>query len=148
MDSSFYNFPLYDIIENDVSSAKIHWNESGKLLVIVSEEYEQAELKSFLEKILESVHATEANTSIIQISQHSKIKLIDLPSYENCDSIICIGIHPLDIGLNIENRYFEVTSLNEKRILFSPQLTDLQSNLEYKKLLWSALKEHYNMAAH
>ena len=144
MDSAFYNFPRYDIIENDKNiKTKSHWNNEGEILILVTDEYEREELKSLLHKILAAIQSNESNTSIIQIPKNERIKVIDLSSYENCHTVIIMGIRPLEIGLNLQHKLFELNRLNGRNILFSPGLDDLNDNMEFKKHLWAALKEHF-----
>ncbi|MDG2449677.1 MAG: DNA polymerase III subunit psi [Saprospiraceae bacterium] len=146
MHLSFYNFKRYDIIENSIEiEHKVHWKNDASTLVIVTSDYQNPELKILLHKILNAINCSEENTCLIELQETHRLKLIDLTQYHSAHSIICIGLKPLELGLNIEANLFHKKSLLNKSMLFSPSLSELEQNLDYKKMLWAELKNHFTI---
>ncbi|MEE9373474.1 MAG: hypothetical protein V3V00_10525 [Saprospiraceae bacterium] len=141
MHPSFYNFSRYDIVDKSNDKVTSFGNENGKLLVVVTNEYVEIMYKTLLDNILNAIHSTEENTYIIIINE--RYKLSTLPHFDSYLSVICLGIKPLYIGLNLEHSYFQTKAVGDRRYLFGPKLSDINGTMEYKKALWTVLKKEY-----
>lgn len=132
----FLDFTLMDIPERH------SWDPSSindkKCIVLVDDTIITPEQSDLLNKILSSI-GLNAETEVC-IEQFSSKKVFPLSQIDKEFKVICFGLNPSHLGLQIEATANKLVTLDNKEILFTASLPDLENTKEEKMKLWGALK--------
>ena len=134
---SFFDYPVYNIPEHDLLGIDIR---SELNIIIHDHEYDEAE-EILLDKILASVGQSKEKSSLHLIGTEQ----IKLNMSQSNSLILCFGVDPKQLGLNIDPSPYILKTVNKQTFLFSHTLKELPNHTGYRKALWSALKKFYNV---
>lgn len=102
------------------------------------------EESTLLGGIYNALKLDRAQTNFIDLGKKS-ITYRDAVNTMNTKYFILFGIEPKDIRLNINLRPYQIVKVGETQMIFSHPLADLNANQTYKKYLWNALKQMFNI---
>jgi DNA polymerase III psi subunit len=125
----------------DLPALQIENNEGNSILVLLKKKDSKMENIELIKNILKPLQLTLENIQM-EILEENVILGKSLPTYEK---IICFGINPSEIGLNINFRAYTIHPMGKTKMLFSHALNDLAPNAEYKKLLWQSLQLMFDL---
>lgn len=135
---SFFDFTTYNIPDKET----LHLvNSDNELCVVVSEGSINEAQSTLLGKILKSVGKDLATAEMIE--QKSDVALRFSGQKEQL--ILCFGIHPKQLNLQIEAKRYTELVLGLKTYIFSLDLASLPSSSEDRKALWISLKSYYGI---
>lgn len=113
---------------------------NAKVLVWLSDHTDD-DARQLLDKILESVGISSGEAYIANLD----IPYRSLTARVPATHIICFGLAPQDIGLQIQSKLFRVTQFDNRKILFAEKLSILMDDRDMKLKLWSSLKSMFNV---
>jgi hypothetical protein len=125
-------------------------NQKAILVVLRVTEWNQA-MHTFLGKILGAVQVNvDEDTHCLNITNHASISFSQLHQKHPYQRVICFGLKPKELGLNIEETMYRPFTLSDVQWLFAHNLqTIYEERQEGKKqmagALWKALKEMFEL---
>ncbi len=109
------------------------------LLVLLDSEL-TSDLREFLSKILSAVHYDITNTTLTNVNDLPNKRFTYLEQNIRFKKVICFGISPEAINLNINSIKYRPLAIGDKTLLFSESLFKVQEDKEKKAKLWNALQ--------
>lgn len=95
-----------------------------------------------LSKVLASVGQSIDSADIHTMDKTEKRRIYT----EKPCLVMCFGIHPRQLFLQIDNTPYGLRLVNNITYIFSRSLADLPSRAEERRALWHALKRYYNIS--
>jgi hypothetical protein len=126
-------------------------NQKAVLVVLRVKEWNQ-ELHTFLGKILGAVQLNlDEDTHCLNITNHPTISFSQLNQKQPYRQVICFGLKPEELGVNIHAQMYQPFVLSDVHWLFA---NDLQAIYEERQAgkkqmagaLWKALKDMFDLA--
>lgn len=138
---SFFNYPIYQV--TDLQENETIRLSDGVNIVVRSDDYDDA-AKILLGKILKSVGQQLDNATIHSISQDQLVRFSSASISSNI-LVLVFGLSPNECSLQLDKRRYVLFRLSSKTLLFSNSLTELPTDAEGRRALWTSLKEYYNL---
>ena len=136
---SFFDFTTYNIPDKE----KVHIiNSDNELCVVVTEGSINEAQSTLLGKILKSVGKDLAAAEMVE--QKSEVALRF--SGDRKQLILCFGMHPKHLNLQIEAKRYTALNIGLKTYIFSMDLASLPGSSEDRKALWISLKSYYGIS--
>ncbi len=122
-------------------------NEKGIIILVNCEEapYLPDAHLSFLIKMLEACKLTLADVAIINICGNVKVTYDTIIRELSPIQIIFFEVDPVAIGFPLKFPQFKIQEYNDMKLLTAPSLGTIESNLKNKNLLWTALKNIFDL---
>lgn len=132
------------VIPDDRNTVQLSAYNNDKPTVIVYNEMSTSD-KDLLYKILGAVKLNEEYFTTLSMDDMPHALLSHLRGTA-CKKLIVFGGRPTDLQLQVKTAPYKAFHINGVEILFAHSLADVAVNGEYKKALWNALKDMYNIA--
>jgi hypothetical protein len=138
--TSFYDFPLYKTSSFDKTALK--GDGKKKLLIVINDEnLSNEENLLFLEKIIAAIkYSLREDAYYIYTNDDEKIMLSEIVSIHEISSVLVFGIDHHALGIHVNQKKYQPFVLQQTTYLFADNLTEVQSQKEFKGALWDALK--------
>ena len=134
LQSDFYTIPDYS--ENNEDSKTIN-------LLGVIDESGQKHMK-LISKILAATKLPTEDYHIC-INNPKNGHIQSLISSFNPSHVILFGIHPKDLGLHVSIKSYQPITIQNVKIVLAHPPDQLSEQANYKKALWSILKEWFHV---
>jgi DNA polymerase III psi subunit len=95
---------------------------------------------AFLTGIINACQLNLSDISIVNTASYTSVDYNKLWKQFNPSTMICFGIQAESIQLKSSIQLFQVQKIGIVNILLAPSLSELASQVEYKKKLWHQLK--------
>lgn len=147
MNTSFFDFKLFAIPENDNSSERCIGENAKHLLLLYHPGEQQEELQSFLAKILQAIQLDLQKDALqLPINTDESIQLAAIANTKKCRTVIIFGHSLAQLGLHLElPLYYPTLHQGITFLLTDPLLSIYQERQNGGKkmsgALWSALRE-------
>lgn len=126
-----------EVVKKEIIQFKGSNNKGVAIIVNYdNEEFINSADEAFLLKILAAVQLSNEDVAIINKANNLNLTLEGLNEL-NCRSCLVFGVN----ALQGNNPNYRPQAINNITTLFCSNLTSIQSNVEEKKLLWSALQK-------
>lgn len=142
MNFSYYFWPDTPFSWSAVQGA------NHKRVFVICEDSEVAENLPFLKKVLRSVDMDfDQDVHFTLVSPEIKVQLLSDPQMQAYDHLILFGIRPSQIGITGGDKAgCSMFQFEKITCIAAPRLSELNSNADHKKQLWSALKHLFQPA--
>ena len=142
--SDFFNFPVYDLIENNFQfKNELDIEEHDLCVIYYIDEFEDED-QSQLEKILGAINRTMKDCNTIEMEKETEFKIFEYFRNEKSRIILSFGVRPERLGLQLDYRLYFVQKLNHMTFVFIDNLPALLKSVENRKALWKVLKNLFN----
>ena len=137
MKCSYYFWPENQIAWSDCSGA------NAKRTLVLSSDTEMRGNLSFLKKILRAVDLDfDKDIHFMSAPVNLQIQLMSDSHLTQYSKLVLFGIRPSQIGIWSGDKVgCHVLSFESLVCVVAPALQDIERQPEYKKVLWSALKQ-------
>lgn len=136
-----FSVPIYNLSESS-SELPIPIGEGAKGMIILIPVEDLSKYGAFLSKILGAIHFDIAkDVRIFPITADDAIAWSNLQSYTPWSYLWVAGEKQLSV--NMDKQPYRWVSIQQKHIIFTHTIAQIESNASYKKLLWDALKEKF-----
>ena len=106
-----------------------------------TEKEDNHEHRSLLEKILMAVNKSLDEDTCTLINDQIPFHLSALTSSHKPQMVLCFGISPSNLGLNVMNHKYQSMELDDTAYLFADTMSKITSDQSAKKNLWSVLQK-------
>ena len=96
----------------------------------------------FLGNILKAVELDFDSVFMLNVAEKN-VGLSNLTQTIEANKLICFGITPAQIHLNIEHILYKVIHLSGVAMLFADQLENIERDVAKKKMLWGELQKMF-----
>lgn len=123
-------------------SSKYLGNNQKNILVIVSHSSVPFLPDSELNFLTNVLAACKLSLADIAIVNHQNIDTTEIQNIIHAETItiLLFGVEPLSIGLPINFPQFQLQPFNNRKYLFTPELSAIENDKSLKTRLWSVLK--------
>ncbi len=137
----FQDLPLYDIPESAPSNSC--GSPDGKCwIVLPEEEAKDTSLQALLLKILQAIGVAENQATYqLIVGQRPFYLYTLLNQHREFKTILSFGINPKALGMAVSYSCYSLFHLKGHLFLFSDSLSEIESDLSKKRLLWESLKK-------
>jgi len=137
----FKDLPIYDIPQSAPSGS--YGSPDGKFWIVLSDpEAKDPSLQALLSKILQAIGVTEdRDTYQLIVGQRPFYLYPLLNQHREFKTILSFGINPKALGMAVSYSIYNLFQLKGHQFLFSDSLSEIESNLSKKRLLWESLKK-------
>ena len=146
MNHLFHHSNIFVLPEAEKQQLTLIGENKKAVLIIIRVEELNPELMVFLGKILEAVRLNiKEDIHILNITNHSSISFPQLYHKHAYQYLLCFGLQPKEMGLNIECQLYRSFTLSEVTMLFANNLQDIfnerqQGKKQMAVALWKALQ--------
>ncbi len=140
MSKSYFSIPIYADKTNKIE--RLHQSDKVNVFVFLKKIDFNSENKNLLQKILSAVKINlENDTQVLLLEDNQDAFVIDELDLSFDNYFFAFGLNAKRIGLQSKTVPYKLMAFDKLNVLYSHTLTDLQSNIAYKKQLWGVLKE-------
>lgn len=126
-----------------------HLGNNNKNILIVVNHTDVTHLPDeelgFLTAILSACKLNLGDVAIINMNNYSDKTHRDFISHFNSRIILLFGYDPLSFGLPIDFPHFQVQGLNNSTFLYSPAMSERNTDPLFKSKLWVCLKKIFGL---
>lgn len=137
----FKDLTIYDIPQSAPFDS--YGSPDEKFWIVLSDpEAKDSSLQTLLSNILLAIGVTEdRNTYQLIVGQRPFYLYPLLNQHHESKTIICFGINPKALGMAVSYSHYNLFQLKGHQFLFSDLLSEIESDLSKKRLLWESLKK-------
>jgi DNA polymerase III psi subunit len=140
LSKSYFSIPIYADKTNKIE--RLHQSDKVNVFVFLKKIDFNSENKNLLQKILSAVKINlENDTQVLLLEDNQDAFVIDELDLSFDNYFFAFGLNAKRIGLQSKTVPYKLMAFDKLNVLYSHTLTDLQSNIAYKKQLWGVLKE-------
>lgn len=135
-----FEFNIYDIPSVNTDNRNIAIGKNV-IFLLSSEDYNTH--KTLFEKIKSAIPDEKVQNSLVLPLK--KDEVINLASLDDSklETVVVFGMKPSSLGFNASFKAYQFYQTESFSILFSHGLEKLDQNVNYKKALWTSLKEKF-----
>ena len=145
LDNPFFAYKIFNIEEIENLNLPYKGKNNKQLFINIVEKSNVVIDLSFLTKILNAVQHDIEEDCLLLDTQIS-VQLRDVLSQNTIRRAIFFGQRPSNIGLHIEGSLYKTIEISGCKLFFAHPLSMIEANGEYKKLLWSEMKNLFEIA--
>lgn len=134
LQSDFYDIPDY----SDLGSETVNTH----LLAVIKAQDNTHE--PFLKKILAATKLPE-NQYLIKSLDSERTHYQSLIANYSPSFVLFFGFNPQEIGVQMNITPYHSISIGNRQLLFAHNLSELNTNANYKKALWAQLKNWFHV---
>jgi hypothetical protein len=141
LNNSYLDYKVFVVSDTSKINEKLS-GDNGKYILIVTSEDDDAEMVTFLEKILTAVKIQLQTDCLILRGMDSS----DFPSFSDIvknhkiDKALVFGFKASDLGLVFQTPQYFITEILDYKFLFVDNLSIIFKQVEKKKALWDNLQ--------
>ncbi len=123
-------------------------NNQKKILLVVKEEnavFLTEEDLTFLTGILTACKLNMSDIALVNIINYQTTTYDDLVKSFDPSITLCFGVNAKQLQFPIQCNHFEISTQQNKTVLFSHPLRHIAENIEDKKRLWNCLKTIFSV---
>ena len=141
LNSGIFDFPVYPLSEN--LEERGHGDNARQILICLSGP-NTPDLLAFLEKIMTSVKVDlHKDAFTIAVANKEQFRFSSLDQEMVFTKAIFFGLSPTPAGLNLNVQKYQPLTFAGKTFLFIDSLQTIQSQAQFKRPLWEALKKMF-----
>lgn len=146
MEVDIFDFEILDIAETSAIAARCTGHNAKKVLIVFQSQENEAELQSFLAKVLAAAQLNlEQDVSLLIIKPGEKFSFIQLCQVFDIETLIAFGIPSPHLGIHLQIILYALVQHENRTYVF---VDDLQQIFEERQQggkrmsgeLWQALK--------
>ncbi|MEO1257295.1 MAG: hypothetical protein AAFZ15_00805 [Bacteroidota bacterium] len=139
LNSDIFDFPVYPLSENLTERGR---GDNVRQILICLAGAGTPELHVFLEKIMASVKVDlTTDTFSIPIADQEQFRFASLAQEKGFTTAIFFGLVPAQAGLHLNVQKYQPLTFGEQTFLFADKLETIQTQSQFKRPLWEALKK-------
>ena len=112
----------------------------NQLLVIVNQSDITEENQKTLSQMLNAIKYNLEDSCMIVLSKDQKMSINPFIKKYNIQKVLCFGIGPQAIGLQIVAGAYRLIVMEEINLVFSHSITDLNADKQKKIKLWNTIQ--------
>lgn len=101
---------------------------------------QQQQYHDFLNKVLSAAKIEENNIQVIFLKEQEKIPVAESGWLNQLDHILCFGIPPSRLLIQIPYRHYQSVKIMETSLHPLPDLSAIEPSRDEKQKLWNLLK--------
>lgn len=145
-----YTIKLPDTQNNqkpDTFKSVLGSNKKQIVIIVMYEDVPVIADKSlkFLLDILSACKLTLEDVAIINYTNNRSATFDDIATKFSSQTMLAFALKPQVLNLQPELTLLLVHEINDKKILFSPSLEEIESNLPLKKQFWLVLRKLFDV---
>jgi hypothetical protein len=142
MKISFFNAPIYQCID---SSTIQYSGNNNKNILIICQNFENAEINDFIGKIMKAVNTDLIeDTRVLNLKENESLSWAEISNDCKAIKVIFFGIDPDKLGLHLNIVKYQLINWNNIRILYSDKLEEIISDKNKKGFLWRELQKMFD----
>lgn len=126
--------------EDDQKIVKMEGDAKNELLVIVKGSDLTEESRKTLSQMLNAIKYNFEDSCMINLDDNQSISINGWIKKYNIKKVLCFGIAPKIIGLQIAASAYRMIEMEELRLIFSHSITDLNADKQKKIKLWNVIQ--------
>ncbi len=139
-----FDIVAFNSIENILNKSES--SNLKSLIIVLDKTALTKESELLLSKILKAVnHNYPEQTYIIDSSNFKQFKILEVFKKTGIHKLLAFGVNPINLGLNLSFKYYSCFEVLNYNLLFSEPLKDLAIKDNSKKMLWSSLKNFFEL---
>ena len=139
------DYKIFNIENTDNIEIPYKGKNNKQLFINIVEKSDVTIDLAFLTKILGAV-AHDIDQDCLLLDTQISVQLRDVLSQHEIKKAIFFGQRPSNIGLHIEGALYKTIEISGCKLFFAHPLSMIEANGEYKKLLWSEMKNLFEIA--
>lgn len=140
MSNKYFSIPLY--VDNTHLIERIGTNNSVKVFVFLKKEDFTQENEILLSKILQAINLNiDKDVQVLLLKPGQDAYIMDELDLSEENLFIGFGLNAKRLGLQCRTIPYKWMKLGNIKVLFSHTMSDLQSNVNFKKQLWTLLQQ-------
>lgn len=123
---------------------------SNKKQIVIIVRYEDVSVIAekplkFLLDILSACKLSLEDVAIINYTNNRSATFDDIATKFSFQTMLVFALKPQDLNLQPELTILSIHEINDSKVLFSPPLEEIESNLPLKKQFWSVLRKLFDV---
>jgi hypothetical protein len=152
---SFFDYPIFQIADLEEFSGSLSGNCQKGVLVVVADELTDERL-AYLQKILGAAQLNLSEDCFLlrggmdddstkTLPSLGQLRTLQAAHHANTplSKLVCFGVNPSVLGLNVQIPPYTPTLLAETTILYADKLADIEPSPERRKALWGCLQKMF-----
>jgi len=136
----YFDFSIYHDQTTEIE--RYLENKTAVFHVFVHVSDWNTENKHLLFKILEAIKLDiKQEVQILGLKEEQKAHIAEHLDFNKNHRFLAFGLNADKLGLQIKTIPYKIIKIKSLKVLFSHKLSDLQSNISYKKQLWGLLQQ-------
>lgn len=139
----FFEESLYKVEDLNKNIQHLFKGEANAKILVCYESAISIELEDFLAKIFKAVKV-DLEKEVCQLNARgANLSWALIEAEYNFQKILCFGLAPSQIGLNLQLKAYQPQTWEGKECLVAHKLADIQQDPQKKRQLWTALQQMF-----
>lgn len=137
------NSTIYRIENNIIGSQRTNSFEGdakNQMMIVVKSEDLSPENRKTVSDILNAIKYNLEDSCLITLNSTSTTNLNNTIRQYDINRILCFGIAPKDVGLQLITNEYQLVEMDNLKLVFSHSIGDLNSDKKKKIALWKTIQ--------